>query len=178
MAKEFADVIVYLDILAMRAGVNLGNATVKKFNEVSKRVGCEIFLSEQPNNLVDYYLNKDEEPIKKEESIQITKEQAELCLIEEVLNVINVCKVSKIIVSNEVAEILKKAKEFVTASQGEIGYHKSTYTDLIGSLNNCAIETPTHDATMSMHYSIPMPTYSIYGYGFKGCWILLHELSI
>jgi len=44
LAKEFADVVVYLDILAMRAGVDLGKATVSKFNEVSTRVGCNVFL--------------------------------------------------------------------------------------------------------------------------------------
>lgn len=49
--KELADVQVYLDILALRAldyregtphpsGVNLGQATAEKFNEVSDRVGC------------------------------------------------------------------------------------------------------------------------------------------
>lgn len=42
LAKEFADVVTYLDILAARAGVNLGEATIAKFNEVSKRVGSKI----------------------------------------------------------------------------------------------------------------------------------------
>lgn len=45
LAKEFADVQTYLDILAYRAGVDLGVSTVAKWNEVSERVGCDIRLS-------------------------------------------------------------------------------------------------------------------------------------
>lgn len=44
LAKEFADVVTYLDILAFRAGVDLGLATARKFNEVSDRVGCDVRL--------------------------------------------------------------------------------------------------------------------------------------
>lgn len=44
LAKELADVLTYLDILAFRAGVDLGRATVDKFNEVSVRVGSPIRL--------------------------------------------------------------------------------------------------------------------------------------
>ena len=44
LAKEFADVLTYLDILAFRAGVDLGAATVEKFNEVSIRVGSPVRL--------------------------------------------------------------------------------------------------------------------------------------
>jgi hypothetical protein len=53
-AKELADVQTYLDILAMRCldngalvingGVDLGHATILKFNEVSARVGSPVFL--------------------------------------------------------------------------------------------------------------------------------------
>jgi len=43
-AKELADVQVYLDILAYQVGVDLGEATRAKFNEVSDRVGCEVKL--------------------------------------------------------------------------------------------------------------------------------------
>lgn len=58
-AKELADVATYLDILARRildvvrmgavieahpTGVDLGRAVMDKFNEVSRRVGCEIFI--------------------------------------------------------------------------------------------------------------------------------------
>lgn len=54
-AKELADVQTYLDILALRCldkdgcvdphGVDLGQATMDKWNEVSKRVGCNIRVS-------------------------------------------------------------------------------------------------------------------------------------
>lgn len=43
-AKELADVMIYLDILAMQLGIDLGQATQDKFNEVSERVGCGIRL--------------------------------------------------------------------------------------------------------------------------------------
>ncbi len=41
-AKELADVQIYLDLLAFRLGIDLGNATMEKFNEVSERVGSPI----------------------------------------------------------------------------------------------------------------------------------------
>lgn len=44
LAKEFADVQTYLDILAFRAGVDLGAATLQKWNEVSERVGSTVRL--------------------------------------------------------------------------------------------------------------------------------------
>ncbi|WP_372394008.1 MazG-like family protein (plasmid) [Azospirillum sp. HJ39] len=44
IAKELADVVTYLDLLAMQCGVNLGQATIDKFNEVSARVGSPIRL--------------------------------------------------------------------------------------------------------------------------------------
>jgi NTP pyrophosphatase (non-canonical NTP hydrolase) len=44
IAKELADVQVYLDILAFQCGVDLGKATQEKFNEVSRRVGCDVVL--------------------------------------------------------------------------------------------------------------------------------------
>lgn len=44
LAKELADVATYLDILALRAGINLGKATMDKFNEVSIRVKSNIRL--------------------------------------------------------------------------------------------------------------------------------------
>lgn len=43
-AKELADVLVYLDILAFQLNINLERATRMKFNEVSDRVGCEVKL--------------------------------------------------------------------------------------------------------------------------------------
>lgn len=55
-ARELADVQTYLDILAMRCldtpdgvahplGVNLGQATAEKFNEVSLRVGSPVYIA-------------------------------------------------------------------------------------------------------------------------------------
>lgn len=41
---ERGDVQTYLDILAFRCGVNLGNATANKFNRVSDRVGSDVKL--------------------------------------------------------------------------------------------------------------------------------------
>lgn len=46
LADELADVVTYLDILAYRAGIDLGQATVSKFNRVSERVGSSIFIEE------------------------------------------------------------------------------------------------------------------------------------
>lgn len=43
-AKELADIQTYLDILAFRLGIDLGEATARKFNEVSERVGCDVRL--------------------------------------------------------------------------------------------------------------------------------------
>lgn len=43
-AKELADVQAYLDLLADELGINLGEATRDKFNEVSDRVGSTVRL--------------------------------------------------------------------------------------------------------------------------------------
>jgi len=42
--KEFADVVTYLDIFAMQLDVDLGEAVADKFNEVSRRVGADVFI--------------------------------------------------------------------------------------------------------------------------------------
>lgn len=42
--KELADVMTYLNILAFRLGVDLGQAVVEKFNEVSRRVGAGVLI--------------------------------------------------------------------------------------------------------------------------------------
>ena len=47
LSREFADVQTYLDILAYRAGVDLGAATIGKWNEVSDRVGSSVRLYAQ-----------------------------------------------------------------------------------------------------------------------------------
>lgn len=47
LAKEFADVAIYLDLLAFRAGIDLGEAVISKFNEVSDRVGSQVRLAHE-----------------------------------------------------------------------------------------------------------------------------------
>lgn len=42
LADELADVQTYLDILAYRCGIDLGQATVKKWNEVAERINCSL----------------------------------------------------------------------------------------------------------------------------------------
>jgi len=42
--KELADIVIYLDILAMQLTLDLGREVAAKFNEVSERIGCNIFL--------------------------------------------------------------------------------------------------------------------------------------
>jgi NTP pyrophosphatase (non-canonical NTP hydrolase) len=42
LANEFADIVTYLDITAMQAGIDLGRATIHKFNQVSQRVGSKV----------------------------------------------------------------------------------------------------------------------------------------
>jgi hypothetical protein len=73
-SKELADVQTYLDILARRCldlpgkphatGIDLGWATVEKFNEVSKRVGCDVFLpiaaDRQPEPVVQPKISDDQ----------------------------------------------------------------------------------------------------------------------
>lgn len=44
LATELADTFCYLDLLAQRAGVNLEDAVIDKFNAVSKRIGYESHL--------------------------------------------------------------------------------------------------------------------------------------
>jgi len=48
LAREYADVLTYLDLLAFRTGVALDSATILKWNEVSRRVGCALRLEGQP----------------------------------------------------------------------------------------------------------------------------------
>lgn len=47
LSKEIADVQIYLDLLAKAAGIDLGEATINKFNEVSLRVLSPIGISPQ-----------------------------------------------------------------------------------------------------------------------------------
>ena len=46
LAEELADIVTYLDLLAYRAGVDLGRATIEKFNKVSDRVSSTIYIRE------------------------------------------------------------------------------------------------------------------------------------
>lgn len=48
VAKELADVQTYLDILALKLDVDLGRATIDKFNEVSERIGSHVMLAAAP----------------------------------------------------------------------------------------------------------------------------------
>jgi len=43
-AKEIADIQCYLDLLAASMGIDLAEATINKFNEVSDRKNCKIKL--------------------------------------------------------------------------------------------------------------------------------------
>jgi NTP pyrophosphatase (non-canonical NTP hydrolase) len=44
--KECADVATYLDILAYKLGVDLGQAVMDKFNEVSHRVDAGVYIEQ------------------------------------------------------------------------------------------------------------------------------------
>lgn len=46
-AKELADIMIYLDILAYRQGIDLGRSVFQKFNEVSNRVKSPIYMAER-----------------------------------------------------------------------------------------------------------------------------------
>ena len=45
IGNELADVVTYLDILAKQCGIDLGQATIDKFNAVSHRVGSDIYIA-------------------------------------------------------------------------------------------------------------------------------------
>lgn len=44
LSDEIADVVIYLDLLASRAGIDLGAAVQRKFNQTSDKVGYEARL--------------------------------------------------------------------------------------------------------------------------------------
>lgn len=54
IADELADVQTYLSITARQCGVDLGPATIFKFNRVSIRVGCGIRITD-PNTWADIH---------------------------------------------------------------------------------------------------------------------------
>jgi NTP pyrophosphatase (non-canonical NTP hydrolase) len=53
LAKEFADVAIYLDIFAYQFRIDLGDAVMNKFNEVSDRVGAGVYFDEDCEVFVD-----------------------------------------------------------------------------------------------------------------------------
>lgn len=52
LQKEFADVVIYMDLMAKRHGIDLGQAVVEKFNEVSVRVDSNVFLTEDGSDWI------------------------------------------------------------------------------------------------------------------------------
>lgn len=56
LASELADVVTYLDIYAAQAGIDLGKATIDKFNEVSKRVDSAVHIREDGSDW--YYIGE------------------------------------------------------------------------------------------------------------------------
>lgn len=52
---ELADVVTYLDILAFRLGIDLGSATIEKFNFISDRVKSPVKMHSDGS---DYYLEQ------------------------------------------------------------------------------------------------------------------------
>ena len=47
LASELADAVIYLDLLAIAAKIDLGLAVARKFNEVSQRIGSRVVLRER-----------------------------------------------------------------------------------------------------------------------------------
>ncbi len=46
VSDEIADIAIYLDILAFQCGIELDTAVISKFNEVSLKRHCNVFLDE------------------------------------------------------------------------------------------------------------------------------------
>ena len=55
LAKELADIVTYIDIMAETLGIDLGDAIRDKFNEVSDRVGSKILI-----DVDDWYYRREE----------------------------------------------------------------------------------------------------------------------
>lgn len=45
LSHEAADIVIYLDLLCQRAGLDLREAIVDKYNKKSKEIGANIFLN-------------------------------------------------------------------------------------------------------------------------------------
>src|ERR1700681_546745 len=52
LANELADCVTYLDILAYKAGVDLGEATARKWNATSKRSGSDLRISSTGESVI------------------------------------------------------------------------------------------------------------------------------
>lgn len=48
LASELADIQIYLDLLAFQCDIDLGAATITKFNQVSLRVKADVMLTPDP----------------------------------------------------------------------------------------------------------------------------------
>lgn len=46
IADEMGDVLICLDLLAMDLGIDLENATIRKFNASSRKLGIDVLLQE------------------------------------------------------------------------------------------------------------------------------------
>lgn len=57
--RELADVVTYVDLLAFRLGIDLGDAVREKFNEVSNRVGVAVYISDADEVVRDSFLIQD-----------------------------------------------------------------------------------------------------------------------
>ena len=53
IANELADIQCYLDILALKLKVDLGESTIDKFNVVSKRIGSRVWIDAEDWHLWD-----------------------------------------------------------------------------------------------------------------------------
>jgi NTP pyrophosphatase (non-canonical NTP hydrolase) len=60
LQKEFADFITYADIMAAQFGIDLGEAVMQKFNEVSRRVDSTVFMQEAATGACVYVFDKSE----------------------------------------------------------------------------------------------------------------------
>lgn len=63
LGKEFADIVTYLDLLAYQCGIDLGQYTINKFNEVSVRVNATTRINHWGVSYIQD-LNRDKPPWK------------------------------------------------------------------------------------------------------------------
>ena len=53
IADEIADVVIYLDILADKTGIDLGEAVISKFNEKSREQNLPVFIDHEDWHMFD-----------------------------------------------------------------------------------------------------------------------------